>query len=143
MSEFKALILKLSIASVVFGIIFMLSPNGKLQKNVRFNFAVIFLSILFFSVTAFFNIDLKFKENANASLYSAEKIVSARASYLCGEILKEYGYNFEEIEVFTNKNEDGSIDIKRITVKSAENKENLKAAILAVIDTDGVEIIDE
>ncbi len=143
MKEFKSLILSFCIASIVFGLIFMLTPSGKLQKNVRFNFAVIFLSILFFSVSSIFNIDFNFKKSEALSLSYTENIIKAQAEMVCHAALEENGYSAEEINIYTNKNEDGSISIKRIRAKTKDDTEKVKSAITAVIKTDSIEVRNE
>ncbi len=143
MSEFKSLILSFCIASVVFGLIFMLAPHGKLQKNVRFNFAVIFLSLLFFSVKSILNIDFDFKKETRASNDYTESIIKAQAEIICNAALKENGYSAEEIVIYTNKNEDGSINIKRIRAKTKDEIEKVKETISAVIKSGTIEVRNE
>ncbi len=145
MSELKSVILGLCIASVSLGVMYMLKPAGATDKSVRLSFAVIFLSLLVFSAARLLKMDfngIKISTDT-AATYTAESIVSVRAHYLCEEILKEKGLSFGEINIFTDKTENGSISIKRITVESTEEPEVIRQSITAVIATDGVEVIND
>ncbi len=145
MSEIKSVILGLCIASVSLGAMYMLRPVGATEKSVRLNFAVIFLSLLVVSVASLLGTDfgdMKISVDNSSSFYS-ENIVCAEVEYLCGEILKEKGMDFKEITVFTDKNGQGGISIKRITVESTAEPEAIRQSITAVIATDGVEVIND
>ena len=143
MSEFKSLVLSFSIASVVFGLIFTLTPNGRLLKNVRFNFAVIFLSLIFFSGANILNIDFNFEKSINASISYSESIIKAQAETLCIAALEEKGCSFEEIVIYTNKNEDGSISIKRIAAKTKDDIVKVRNTLNEVIKTETLEVRNE
>lgn len=145
MSEIKSVILGLCIASISLGSMYMLRPSGATEKSVRLSFAVIFLSLLVVSLSNLLKTDfngIKFTFNSFSNDYS-ENIVSTQAEFLCQEILKEKGIDFKGIEIFTDKTEDGSISIKRITVESTAEPDAIKNSIAAVIATDGVEVIND
>ncbi len=145
MSEIKSVILGLCIASISLGAMYMLRPTGATEKSVRLSFAVIFLSLLVISVSSILHIDFnKIKITLNNSFNdSSENIVSAEAKFLCQEILKEKGIDFKGIEIFTDKTDDGSISIKRITVESTAEPDAVRQSITAVLATDGVEVIND
>ncbi len=145
MSEIKSVILGLCIASVSLGAMYMLRPVGVTEKSVRLSFAVIFLSLLTVSVATLLHTDfdeVKINVDNTGTSYS-EKIISAEAKFVCEEILKEKDIKFNEIKVFTDKTDSGSISIKRITVESEAEPELIKQSITAVIATDGVEVIND
>ena len=145
MNELKSVILGLCIASVSLGVMYMLKPTGATDKSIRLSFAVIFLSILVFSAARLLKVDfdsIKISAN-NSAANTAESIVCARAQYLCQEILEEKGLSFGEINIFTDKTEEGSIFIKRITVESTEEPEAIRQSITAVIVANGVEVIND
>lgn len=146
MSSVKGVVLGICAASLVLGAVYMLRPSGAVtEKSIRFAFAVIFLSVTVLSVSALFKKEFRPGSLAadNTYIESAAEIVSAQAEYLTGEILQENNIEFKKISVLTDKTENGDIFIKRITVVSGEDFEKVREYITAVIETNGVEVIDE
>ena len=146
MSSVKGVVLGICAASLVLGAVYMLRPSGTVtEKSIRFAFAVIFLSVTVISVSALFKKEFRPGSLAadNTYIESAAEIVSAQAEYLTGEILQENNIEFKKISVLTDKTENGDIFIKRITVVSGEDFEKVREYITSVIETNGVEVIDE
>jgi hypothetical protein len=146
MSSVKGVVLGVCAASLVLGAVYMLRPSGAVtEKSIRFAFAVIFLSVTVLSVSALFKKEFRQESLAadNTYIESAAEIVSAQAEYLTGEILQENNIEFKKISVLTDKTENGDIFIKRITVVSGEDFEKVREYITSVIETNGVEVIDE
>lgn len=145
MDDFKSIILGLCIASVGLGIIYMLKPAKTLEKSIRFSFAVVFLCITVICIASFLKVDFK-EISVNAADYSKnaeEKILCLQARHLSEQILKSNSLDFKEIEIFTDKTDNGDIIIKRITVKSEAEPKLIRDSITAVIETCGVEVINE
>lgn len=145
MNEFNSVILGICIASVGLGAMYMLRPDGATAKAVRFAFAVVFLTL---TVTLFVSLFAKGEKllpslSGSTEFTAATAIAKIEAEQLTREVLKEKGIKYEKIEVFTNKESDGSISIKRITVKTNENPSYVRDSITAVIKADGVEVINE
>ena len=145
MNEFKSVILGICIASIGLGAMYMLKPEGATAKAVRFAFAVIFLTLTVTLVVSLFvkGDRLLPSLSSDTELLSYESIARLEAEQLAAEVLKEKGIKYEKIEIFTNKEDSGSISIKRITVKTNENPEYVRDSITAVIKADGVEVINE
>lgn len=145
MNEFKAVILGICIASVSLGAMYMLKPSGNMEKTVRFGFAVIFLTLtLSLFISLFGGGNKLMPASAPSPDYSAtERITKISARQIVAEVLAEKGLKFKEIEIFTNIDESGGISIKRITVKTDENAERVIGSINAVINSGGVEVINE
>lgn len=145
MSGIKGIILGFCAASLALGAIYMLRPKGAVEKSIRLAFAVIFLCITVMSVAGIFEKDIKVSiESASADFTTtAQRLTEIQAAELCRSLLSEKGFNFTEIKVYTDNLEDGSIFIKRITVTSRDNPEEIKKCILSAVLTNGVEVINE
>ncbi len=145
MSEIKGIILGLCAASLVLGAVYMLRPKSNVEKSIRFAFAVVFLSITVVSGAGILKKDIKIADiNVNADFIStAEELTRVQAEYLAEQVLLENGCEFQKISVLTDKSVDGGIFIKRVTVISRYNPEEIRQSILSVIETDGVEVINE
>lgn len=145
MNEFSSVILGICIASVGLGAMYMLRPEGATAKAVRFAFAVIFLTLTITLMVSLFAKGerlLPTLSNNNEHI-NYDGIAKVEAKTLAAEVLKEKGIKYSEIKIFTNNEADGSISIKRITVKTNENPDYVREAITAVIKADGVEVINE
>ncbi len=129
------------IGCVTLGGLYMLCPEGKFQKAVKYTFSLCFLCLLISSVGSIgnLNFEINFKsDNEFISVGAAAE--SARIVFERALINSEI--NFRKITVLTDKDTQGSIFISKVTVVSNENKEK----ILSVISGDGsfeVEVINE
>ncbi len=141
MKAIASFITAFCIGCVTLGGLYMLCPEGKFQKAVKYTFSLCFLCLLISSFGSIgnLNFEINFKgENefisAGAAAESA-RIVFERA-------LINSKINFRKITVLTDKKDDGSIFISKVTVVSSENRDK----ILSIISADGsfeVEVINE
>jgi hypothetical protein len=129
------------ISCITLGGLYLLVPNGKFQKAIKYTFSLCFLCCLISSFGAIgsFNFEIEPKpENEFVSVGAAAE--SARIVF--ERALKNSQINFRKITVLTDKAADGSISISKVTVVSNESKEK----IASIISADGsfeVEVINE
>ena len=119
----------------------MLVPEGKFQKSVKYTFSLCFLCCLISSFGVIGNFNFKIEPKSEGEFVSvgaaaeSGRIVFERA-------LKNSKINFTKIVVLTDKAENGSIFISKVTVVSNEEKQK----ITDIISADGsfeVEVINE
>jgi len=112
--------------SVVLGGLYMLKPDSATGKTVKYVFSLIFICIV---ASALINIKITVPSidynTSSAEINSAE--LSLRLTF--EQALKNADINFSKIFVYTDKNEDGSIIINKITVFSSDSKEKIIEAL--------------
>lgn len=116
-------------AAMLFGGIFILKPSGNTAKTVKYVFALIFLCIVI-SALLKIKIDDDFINTDNIS--QTVNTAALRDDFIrrtFEETLKVEGINFNQITVCTNKNENGSITISKVTVFSDDSAEKIIAAL--------------
>ena len=129
------------IGCVALGGLYMLCPEGKFQKAVKYSFALCFLCLLISSFGSIGNLNFKIQpksENEFVSVGAAAE--SARIVF--ERALINSKINFRKITVLTDKDAKGSIFISKVTVISNESKDK----ILSIISADGsfeVEVVNE
>ena len=115
--------------SLLFGGIYMLKPSGNIGKAVKYIFALIFLCSV---LGAIFNIKIddldNFTINSNQHI-EASSLGHDALELTFEEALRSSGLIFSKITVCTNKNENGSIIISKVTVFTKEAKEKVREAL--------------
>ena len=141
MSALSSFLSAFCIGCVVLGGLYLLVPEGKLQKAVRYTFSLCFLCILISSIGTIGRLDFKIEQkNENEFVSVAAAAESARIVF--ERALTASNVNFRKITVLTDKTDNGSIFISKVTVFSSENEDK----ILNVISGDGsfeVEVVNE
>lgn len=129
-------------SSVFIGALFMLCPDGTMKKSVTFVLSLVFLA----SVISAGGIGLKYEktklEPTPVSI-SSDELDTYTARYVYEYALKKAGIDFEEITVYTDKNDSGSIFISKISVKSAEEKGKITEALQDAAKNIEVEVNNE
>ncbi len=129
------------IGCITLGGLYTLVPEGKFQKAVKHIFALCFLCCLISSFGVIGKLNFKIEpkpENEFISVGAAAE--SARIVF--ERALKNSEIHFTKIVVLTDKAEDGSIFISKVTVVSNEERQK----IADIISADGsfeVEVINE
>lgn len=114
---------------LLFGGIYILKPSGNTGKTVRYIFSLIFVCVI---LTAIFKIkNLDFSLNTNSTNYeiSHDSLTESAIVETFKEALRSSNINFSKITVCTNKNDDGSISISKVTVISDEQLEKIREAL--------------
>lgn len=141
MSALYSFLSAFCIGCVVLGGLHLLVPEGKLQKAVRYTFSLCFLCILISSIGTIGRLDFKIEQkNENEFVSVAAAAESARIVF--ERALTNSEISFRKITVLTDKTDNGSIFISKVTVFSSENEDK----ILNVISGDGsfeVEVVNE
>lgn len=129
------------IGCVVLGGLSLLVPEGKLQKAVKYTFSLCFLCCLISSFGVIGNLNFKIEPKSENEFISVGAAAES-ARIVFERTLKNSQINFRKITVLTDKADDGSIFISKVTVVSNEDKQK----IIKVISSDGsfeVEVINE
>lgn len=115
------------VSAIILGALYMLCPDGNFNRPVKFAFCICFLcSILSFAIpiknqSLKIDTDTALTENADISIKEAE-LIFERA-------LKSENLTFKKIEVFADKNKDGSITISKVKVVTNENEQKIREVI--------------
>lgn len=134
---FKDLALSLCFAAVVCGIISILSPTGGQSKALGFVVSVFFLFCL---VSPFSKIDFSGFEELGLQIDPLEeggytksyeelliKEFSSNVQKLIEDKLSEQNIMAEDVQIFINKNEDGSIQISEVKLRLSDGNDQESA----------------
>lgn len=143
MSWFSSFVTAISAAGICFGGLYIICPTGKISKPVKYVFSLCFLIIIL--TTAGFtipktNFDFFVAEDFSVD-YTETEISIARSVYATA--LKNADIEFSRIEIFTDKLEDGSINIIKISVYTSSEKQRVLDALGQVAENFEVEVINE
>lgn len=141
MSAFLSFLSAFCVGCVVLGGLYLLVPEGKLQKAVRYTFSLCFLCILITSIGTIGSLDFKIEQKSEDEFVSVGAAAES-ARIVFERALTNSEISFRKITVLTDKTDDGSIFISKVTVFSNENRDK----ILNIISGDGsfeVEVVNE
>ena len=128
-------------ASAVFiGSLYILCPEGKISKSVKYVLSLAFLlSIIAAAGITLKNADIEMPV-AKVSLEEADELDIASARFVYSSALKGAGLTFEKIEIETDKSSDGGIYISKVYIKSSEQRDKIISALGQVTGKIKVEI---
>ena len=129
MSYLTSFITSFCASCVFIGALYMLSPDGSMEKSVKYILNLVFiLSVV--SAAAFINKG-EVAEMPDFTPYQTETEVldQATARFVFETALKTAGIEFSKITVITNKTENGSISISKVIICSSSQKEKILAAL--------------
>lgn len=130
-------------SSVFIGAIYMISPDGAINRSVKYIFACVFILMVVSSAIPLSNgIEFDFKEFESESIQTAN-IDEQTVWYTYAIALQKAGINFEEIEVCTDKNEKDGIYISKVIIYSECEKSLIEKALGVEYSNIEVEIINE
>lgn len=117
-------------ASAVFiGALYMICPEGAINKTVKFVLGLAFLlSVIAASGISLNKTDI-YVEIPKTETADSDTLDIAVAKYVYSYTLKNSGIDFSEITVCTDKSADGSIYISKVIIKSQENREKILNAL--------------
>lgn len=143
MSYFTEIVSAFCVVCVFVGALYMLCPEGKLSKSVKYVLSLVFL-VSVMAVAGMgkgeFDFDINFSQKEDISI---DQIENLNLKFAFEEILQKNGINFKEIEIFTDKLENGGISINKVIIRSDCEKEKIFAALADITDSIEVEVIDE
>ena len=135
----KAFLGAFCVVSAMMGALFMLIPNGKLSKCVKYAFSLCFLCAVLsvFSLRGGFKTELQ----TGAEVSENGQISAAAAELVFKTALSKAGISYSDLEVLTSKDSSGGIDIIEVVVYSECSADEIIAAIGG--DSYGVSVVNE
>ena len=134
MNAFSAFAAALCAACVLIGALHLITPDGAMSKPVKYALSVVFL----ISVISAAAIPLK-KISVDITVPDCEEYSE---EYVYGRLLKNAGIEFTKITVCTDKSDDGSIIISKVTVFSGRSAAEIKRALGVVAENYEVEVVN-
>lgn len=126
---------------ILLGFLYMLCPSGNMSASVKYIFCLCFVCCVVGTAVSIPSPDFSYFDEAESYEILTEQNTAVTAQTVFSEALRQQNINFRKIAVDTNKSNDGSIIISKVTVYTDE----LPQKIYAVIDSDSyeVEVINE
>lgn len=143
MSWFTSAVTAFCVSSVFIGIIFIICPDGVMNKSVKYVLGLCFLVTLVTSIGVFSKNDSFHIEINDYVLTDTENLDVTTAKYIYSYALQKEGINFKKIEILTDKLSDGSIVINKIIVNSDCQKEKIINALGEAAKNFEVDVINE
>lgn len=127
MNSILAFIVSFCIISVTLGALYILCPEGSMQKSVKYIFVLLLICACLPLIKGFEDINF----NSSRQTYELEtrKTAALGARLTYEQALKSAGIEFSKITVCTDKSEGGSIIISEVIVYSGEQEEKIKKII--------------
>lgn len=128
------------ISCTVIGGLYMLCPKGAAEKAVKYIFSLIFLICIISSVPVLkkINADIILSEN---ELQISDEMRETAARLTVEAALRNAGIEFNEITLYTDKSENGSIKITKVRVVSSAPYEKIQEALGGEDTAYSVEIV--
>jgi hypothetical protein len=125
------------------GCLYIICPEGKLSKPIQYILSLLFIVIIISCVKLpFIDKSIDFTSpQINTESYEELQLSSVR--YVYSYALKKANLNFKEIYFSTDKSEDDSIVINKVTINSDCRREEIIKALGELAKTREVEIINE
>lgn len=136
MDGFSSFIVNFCISSVLFGFLYFLCPTGGTKLSVKYIFCICFVCCVIGGATNINTPNFTAFEQHNGGEILTEQNAAATAQLIFCEALSRQEISFRKITVDTNKLNDGSIVINKVTVYTNESEKR----ILSVIGSDGYEV---
>ncbi len=129
MSGFSSFIISFCSCCILLGFLYMLCPSGSMEKPIKYIFCLCFVCCVIGSAFALPSPDFSYFDKSNSAVILNEQNTAVTAQTIFAEALRQSNINFRKITVDTNKLNDGSIIISRITVYTTEPVEKVRKAI--------------
>ena len=123
MSTILSFIASFSVISVTLGALYMLCPEGTLQKSVKYVFVLLLLCSMIALITGMKKVSFDF--HMPQYRYQPENAQAIGIKLNFERALKNEGIEFSKITVCTDKSKDGSIIISEVIVYSSETEEKI------------------
>ena len=122
------------------GALYILVPDGKLSKAVKYTMCLCFLCVIVTAASSLSGFSLPDFSTGRGG-FSDERLSAQTAAAVFKAALAGAGINFSKITVFTDKTESGGIDITKVYVYTAAPYEEVAAVIGS--DSYGLVVINE
>lgn len=143
MNSFSSFITAFCVACILIGCLYIICPEGKLSKPLKYILSLLFVVIIISSsklIVINKNVKLALPETNNTDY---EELQLSSAKYLYSYTLKSQSINFKEIYFYTDKSEDGSIVINKVVIITDCEKESVLNTLGELSKAREVEIINE
>lgn len=142
MNYINSFLISFCAAAVFIGALYMLCPDGAMNKSIKYILSLVFLlsvvSVAGITVKKA-DIDLQF----TPPQIDAADLEIKNAEYVYSLALKTANIDFSEIEIFTNKADDGSIIINKVIVHSGCERQKIVDALGEATKNIEVEVIND
>lgn len=128
MSAAKTFIAAFCTGAVLLGVLYILVPEGRFGRIVRYAFCLCFLSLVLSAAVKISGEDFV-NFSGSAPNFDNEKLSAATAGTVFSEALTSAGINHKKITVFTDKTESGGINIIKVYVYTAAPADKVNAVI--------------
>lgn len=141
MNNISSFIISFCVSCILLGFLYMLCPSGSMSQSVKYVFCLCFVCCVIGTVAALPKPDFSYFESADTTEILTEQNTAVTAQSIFAEALYQEGINFTKIIVDTNKLNDGSIVISKVTVYTSESQQKIDAVIGS--DSYEVDVINE
>ncbi len=143
MSWFNSLVTAFCAAGICFGAIFIICPNGKMERSVKYAVSLCFLLIIITISGVRVKItDFQIDFNNTVSV-DTEKLENATLEYTITLALKNAKIEFREIYVSTDNLPNGGISCTKVKVYTACDRQTVVNALGGESEDFEVEVINE
>ena len=137
MEGLNSFVISFCSSCILLGFLYMLCPSGSMSQPVKYIFCLCFVCCVADAVFSVPNPDFSYFEGNNQSEILTEQNTSVTAGAVFCEALRQQDINFRKITVDTNKLNDGSIIISKVTVYSGDDA----SKIMQAIGSDSYEVV--
>lgn len=142
MSYINTFLISFCAAAVFIGALYMLCPDGAMQKPIKYLLSLVFLlSVISVAGVTVKNADINLVVTPTQADATDLEITNAR--YVYAYILKNADIEFSEIEIFTNKAEGGGIIINKVIIHSGCERQKIVDALMEATKNIEVEVIND
>ena len=139
MRVFSSAVAAVCSACVLIGALQLISPDGVMEKPVKYLISLAFLLTVIVSILpAVKRPELDFAFSTPSAASNSE-LETAAAEYVYASVLRAEGINFDKIIVCTDKSENGGISISKVIIVSDEESGRILTALQAVAEN--VEVV--
>lgn len=143
MNWFYSFVTSVCVASICFGALYIICPDGKMSKSVKYIFSLSYLLIMIAIIgitvkKSDFNFDF-----SSQSIINTENIDISTAEYVYGLALKKAGIEFSRITVFTDNLSQNGISINKVLIYSDCDRQRILTALGQAAENFEVEVINE
>ncbi len=142
MNFISAFLTPFCVAAVFIGALFMLCPEGAMNKPLKYIISLCFL-ITVISAAGITVKNSDFKIDFTPDNLDSTELDLKNAEFVYTYALQKAGVELNGIEIFTNKNETGSISINKVIIYSNSEPQKINEALGQISKNIEVVVINE
>lgn len=143
MSWFNSVVTAVCAAGICFGAIFIICPNGKMERSVKYVLSLCFLLIIITIAGVGVKVSDFQLDFENTVSVDARELEIAAAQYTIELALKNAGIDFREISVSTDNLSTGGISCTKVKIYTDCDKQRIVNALGGERKDFEVEVINE